>query len=63
LVKDPVEKVTLASSNLQRSIDYWNGVLGLKIYSQDNKKVVFGFSDSQAKVELEDIGKPVLLFS
>jgi catechol-2,3-dioxygenase len=58
-----VEKVTLASSNLQRSIDYWNGVLGLKIYSQNNKKVVLGFSDSQTKVELEDIGKPILLFS
>jgi hypothetical protein len=63
LVTDPVEKVTLASSNLQRSIDYWNGILGLKIYSQSNKKVVLGFADSQTKLELEDIGKIILLFS
>jgi catechol-2,3-dioxygenase len=61
-VKDPVEKVALASSNLQRSIDYWNGILGLKIYSQNDKKVVLGFADDQAKLELEDIGKAILSF-
>lgn len=57
--KDPVEKVALASSNLQQSIDYWNGILGLKIYSQDDNKVLLGFSDDQTKLELEDIGTTV----
>lgn len=63
LVKDPVEKVALASSNLQQSVDYWNGVLGLEICSQDNSKVVLKFSSDQTELELEDIGKPVLLLS
>jgi catechol-2,3-dioxygenase len=63
LVKDPVEKVALASSNLQRSIDYWNGILGLKICSQNNNKVVLQFPSDQIKLELEDVGKPVLLLS
>jgi catechol-2,3-dioxygenase len=63
LVKDPVEKVALASSNLQRSIDYWNGILGLKICSQNNKKVVLKFPSDQIELELEDIGKSVLLLS
>lgn len=62
LIKDPVEKVALASSNLQQSIDYWNGILGLKIYSQNGNKVLLGFSDDQTKLELEDIGKNFMLF-
>lgn len=57
--KDPVEKVALASSNLQRSIDYWNGILGLKICSQNNNKVVLKFPSDQIELELEDIGTTV----
>ncbi|GLH03414.1 Glyoxalase domain-containing protein 4 [Gryllus bimaculatus] len=57
--EDPVQKVILASSNLQKSIDYWNGILGLKIYNQDERSATFGFGDNQAKVELRDIGGPV----
>lgn len=57
--EDPVQKVILASSNLQKSIDYWNGVLGLKIYQRTADSASFGFADNQAKVELKDIGGPV----
>jgi catechol-2,3-dioxygenase len=63
LVKDPVEKVALASSNLQRSIDYWNGILGLEICSQDNSKVVLKFHSDQTELELEDNGKHILLLT
>lgn len=63
LVKDPVEKVALASSNLQQSIDYWNGILGLEISSQDNSKVVLKFPSDHTELELQDIGKPILLQS
>lgn len=54
---DPVEKVTLASSNLQKSIDYWHGILGLKLFNQTKESAVFGFSETQAKLEVKDIGK------
>ncbi|KOB68343.1 Cytosolic juvenile hormone binding protein 36 kDa subunit [Operophtera brumata] len=57
--KDPVVKVSLASSNLAKSLEYWNGLLGLKIFEKAAKSVLLGFSDNQAKLELVDIGEPV----
>jgi len=57
--KDPVEKVTLSSSNLARTLAYWNEILGLKIFSQEKDKAVLGFAESQAKLEFQDIGKPI----
>ncbi|XP_045785872.1 glyoxalase domain-containing protein 4 isoform X2 [Maniola jurtina] len=57
--KDPVVKVSLASSNLARSIAYWNGLLTLKIFEKTDKSVLLGFSEDQAKLELVDIGEPV----
>ncbi|XP_054289683.1 glyoxalase domain-containing protein 4-like [Macrosteles quadrilineatus] len=57
--KDPVEKVTLSSSNLARTLAYWNEILGLKIFSKENDKALLAFAESQAKLEFKDIGKPV----
>lgn len=54
---DPVEKVTLSSSNLQRTIEYWKNILRLRVYKQEERKVLFGYGDNQAKLEFEDIGK------
>lgn len=54
---DPVEKVTLSSSNLQRTIAYWKDILGLKIFDQKDKSVLMGYSEDQAKLEFEDIGE------
>ncbi|KAM4794797.1 glyoxalase domain-containing protein 4 [Rhinophrynus dorsalis] len=58
---DPVQKVTLAVSDLQTSISYWSGLLGMKIYSKDEtkKNVLLGYADNQCKLELQDIGGPV----
>ncbi|XP_033228688.1 glyoxalase domain-containing protein 4 [Belonocnema kinseyi] len=57
--KDPVEKVTLASSNLERSISYWQGILNLNVFEQKDKSVLLGFSKEQTKLELDDIGAKV----
>nr|XP_021185034.2 glyoxalase domain-containing protein 4 [Helicoverpa armigera] len=57
--KDPVVKVSLASSNLEKSIEYWNGLLSLKVFEKTTKTVTLGFGDNQAKLELVDIGQPV----
>ncbi|CAH0604820.1 unnamed protein product [Chrysodeixis includens] len=57
--KDPVVKVSLASSNLEKSIAYWNGLLSLKIFEKSPKSVILGFGADQAKLELVDIGEPV----
>lgn len=56
---DPVEKVTLSSSNLERTIAYWKDILGLKIFDRKDKSVLMGYSEDQAKLEFEDIGTEV----
>ncbi|XP_053503249.1 glyoxalase domain-containing protein 4 [Ictalurus furcatus] len=54
---DPVQKITLAVSDLQRSVHYWSSLLGMKVMekSEEKKSVLMGFSDSQCKLELQDI--------
>lgn len=56
---DPVEKVNLASSNLSKSLEFWNKLLGLKIYKQSDDMALLGFADDQCKLELTDIKKTV----
>ncbi|KYQ56334.1 Glyoxalase domain-containing protein 4 [Trachymyrmex zeteki] len=56
---DPVEKVTLSSSNLERTITYWKDILGLQIFGRKDKSVLMGYSKDQVKLEFEDIGTEV----
>ncbi|XP_067651347.1 glyoxalase domain-containing protein 4-like [Haliotis asinina] len=56
---DPVSKVSLASSNLQKSVDFWSNFAGMKVYSQTETTAVLGFGDKQCKLELVDIGGTV----
>ncbi|XP_056412886.1 glyoxalase domain-containing protein 4 [Hyla sarda] len=58
---DPVQKVTVAVSNLQKSVAYWSDLLGLRVYHEDKdkKSVLLGYADDQCKLELQDIGGPV----
>lgn len=46
---DPVLKVTLAVSDLQKSLNYWSNLLGMKIYEEDEKKqrALLGYADNQ----------------
>jgi len=46
----------LSSTNLTKSVKFWNGVLGLRIFSQTEALVELGFEDDQAKLKLRDIG-------
>uniref|UniRef100_A0A8C8SJW7 Glyoxalase domain-containing protein 4 n=1 Tax=Pelusios castaneus TaxID=367368 RepID=A0A8C8SJW7_9SAUR len=59
--QDPVLKVTLAVSNLQKSVGYWSGLLGMKIYETDEEKqrALLGYADNQCKLELQGIGGAV----
>ncbi|XKL63561.1 hypothetical protein PGB90_005925 [Kerria lacca] len=56
--KDPVQKISLASSDLQKTIHYWHNILGLKILEQSEKSVVFAFNESQVKLEFLQINEP-----
>ncbi|XP_018046072.1 PREDICTED: glyoxalase domain-containing protein 4 [Atta colombica] len=56
---DPVKKVTLSSSNLERTIAYWKDILGLQIFDRKDKSVLMGYSEDQVKLEFEDIGTEI----
>ncbi|KAK7483728.1 hypothetical protein BaRGS_00025049 [Batillaria attramentaria] len=56
---DPVQKVSLSSSSLSKSVEYWSKLCGMKVYSSDAKTALLGFGDDQCKLELVDIGGPV----
>ncbi|XP_065891510.1 glyoxalase domain-containing protein 4-like isoform X2 [Dysidea avara] len=45
--KDPVVKVTLSVSSLQKSLEYWNKLLGMKIMKQTDTSAELAYSDSQ----------------
>lgn len=53
--KDPVQKVTIASSNLTKSLNYWNELLGLKLLEQTESTALLSYGENQAKLELKDI--------
>ncbi|MEE6469484.1 hypothetical protein FKM82_008648 [Ascaphus truei] len=55
---DPVQKVTLAVSDLQKSIAYWSGLLGMKMYNKDEtkKKALLGYADNQDGHEICFVG-------
>ncbi|KAL1491522.1 hypothetical protein ABEB36_012106 [Hypothenemus hampei] len=57
--REPILKVTLGSSDLSRSINYWNGILGLKLYEKSDQEASFGFSDKATRIELKSVGGPV----
>lgn len=57
IISDPVVNVMISSTNLDKSVKFWNGILGLKIFSQTEAVVELGFGDDQAKLKLKYIGK------
>lgn len=52
---DPVQKVAIGVSNLEKSLDYWHKKCGLKIYSQSSDKALLGYGDGQCKLELKNL--------
>lgn len=57
--KDPVIKIGLSVTNLKTSIDYWNNLIGMKLYKEDEKTALLGFADDQCKLELIEIDEPI----
>nr|CAG4648061.1 EOG090X09EK [Moina brachiata] len=56
---DPVKKVILASSDLEKSTNYWSGLLQMQVFERSDSKAVLGFAEDQAKLELLAIGTQV----
>ncbi|XP_046832505.1 glyoxalase domain-containing protein 4 isoform X1 [Vespa crabro] len=57
--KDPVQKVTLSSSNLKSTIAYWKDILDMKVIEQEDNRVLMCYDKDQAKLEFVDIGTKV----
>jgi len=50
--KAAVTMASLSCSNLEDSVKYWSGQLGMKVKSKDNKQAVLSYGEDQADVEL-----------
>ncbi|KAK3930950.1 Glyoxalase domain-containing protein 4 [Frankliniella fusca] len=58
--KDPVEKISLAVSNLEKSINYWHSLLKMKVLKKSDKTVELSYGEGQTVLELCDIGAPIV---
>lgn len=54
---DPVYKITLSVTNLQKSLEYWNKLLGMNILQQSDTSAELGYSDNQCRLELVQISE------
>eukprot|EP00730_Choanoeca_flexa_P012750 TRINITY_DN4582_c0_g1_i1.p1 TRINITY_DN4582_c0_g1~~TRINITY_DN4582_c0_g1_i1.p1 ORF type:complete len:359 (+),score=52.95 TRINITY_DN4582_c0_g1_i1:155-1078(+) len=50
--EDPVQSLTLNVTDLQRSIEYWHGLLGMNIISQDDAMAELSYEAAQASLIL-----------
>ncbi len=56
---EKVIKVSLSSSDLEKSVKYWHQLLEMNIFERNDKSVVLGFDQNQCKLELVDIKQKV----
>lgn len=56
---DPVMSVSLAASNLQKSIAYWRDLLGMELYESDDKQALLGYSKNQCSLRLVQSTEPI----
>nr|CAH0110933.1 unnamed protein product [Daphnia galeata] len=56
---DPVQKVTLASSDKDQTLAYWSDLLKLKLYTHSERQAILGYADEQAKLEIQFIDQKV----
>jgi len=54
-----VSKVILNVENLQKSIQFWSNLLGMKILSQGDNNIVLSYGSDQASLELVALNKPI----
>lgn len=57
--RDPVLKLSLASTSIDRTVSYWNQILGIKILHKDDQKTLFTYDENQAFIEFKKIDEPI----
>lgn len=58
--EDPIVRLTLSSTDLARSLDYWHGTLEMKIRSQTDDAIVL-FYDKFIELELRALSKMIYM--
>jgi catechol 2,3-dioxygenase-like lactoylglutathione lyase family enzyme len=56
---DPVFKVALKITNLEKSIAYWNDILEMQLIEKSVAHAVLAYDDTQAKLELIALDEPM----
>uniref|UniRef100_A0A8C4PXI4 Glyoxalase domain containing 4 n=2 Tax=Eptatretus burgeri TaxID=7764 RepID=A0A8C4PXI4_EPTBU len=56
---DPVQKVTLGVSNLERAHHYWTELCGMNLYGQEKRSILLGYTEDQCKLELRDVSQAI----
>jgi len=46
----PVSGITLASTNIEATVEFWSKILGLTVFEQSENQAILGFDESQAFV-------------
>lgn len=59
ITSDRITRVSLSSSSLKRSIDYWQRLLSLNVFESNDKTALLEYDSNQCKLELIDIKGPV----
>ncbi|XP_055390025.1 glyoxalase domain-containing protein 4 [Condylostylus longicornis] len=57
--KDPVLHVTLHSSNLIHSREYWHDILNMKILKEEDKSILLSYGENQAGLNIKEISDPL----
>uniref|UniRef100_A0A1B0D2W8 VOC domain-containing protein n=1 Tax=Phlebotomus papatasi TaxID=29031 RepID=A0A1B0D2W8_PHLPP len=56
---DKVTKVTLHCTNLKQSLEYWVGLLDMKILCQEDNSATLSYDEKQTSLELKEISDPL----
>uniref|UniRef100_A0A023FW61 Putative glyoxalase n=1 Tax=Amblyomma parvum TaxID=251391 RepID=A0A023FW61_AMBPA len=56
---DPVEEVVLASSDMARTVSYWQGLLGMKMLERSDKEAAFTYDDAQCRLRFRLSAAPI----
>jgi len=56
---DPVTKVAIGVSDLAKSLEYWQTLLGMTLFEQTDTKALLGYNADKCKLELVYLGQPV----
>ncbi|VDM47218.1 unnamed protein product [Toxocara canis] len=56
---DPVYKIALNTTDMKKTIDYWNRLLGMEVLSQDEHHCLLSYGSDQCSLEWLKIDAPI----